>query len=190
MLMRSTAVIPLILVSALALLAAGCNKQPKTGNDTEEDAAFLVEFHKVKADSLWQGMMASNNAKIANTAYFLKVASDFLPDTIRLAALQTENEQLKAKRYTQIDLRDRIDSYDSAENHILQGLGDLFNTYPAIQIVNTSKALEEIKAADDSVLIYRYMYDKEADAYNMAIIQNKKNIDKATKPLPVFRLNP
>jgi stage V sporulation protein SpoVS len=182
----------LLLVASLAALAAGCNKQPQSAaSAAKDDAEFAINLRKANVDSIWQAMIASNDKKIANSRYFLEMASLSLKDSSALQEIKAENEKLASLRYNQQNLRDLIDMYDSAENKVLQDMGELYNTHPEIQIVNTSKALEEIKAADDSVLIFRFMYDKAVEAYNQSLSENKKAAkDQNYTPLPLFRLNP
>lgn len=190
---RATA-LSLLVAGAVAMLSAGCNKQPHTGaSDKASEAELAAGLRRASVDSVWQAMMASNDRKIATTRYFLGLFNYInVSDTSMIHQVRVANDSLPALRYDQSNLRERVDSYDAAENRVLQGVGNLYNGSPELQkLQNAAQAVEEIKAADDSVLIFRYMYDKAAEEYNTYLDANRKALqgDKKWEAIPLFRLN-
>ncbi len=183
-----------LLIAAFAALAAGCSKQPKQSTEKQDAATLAVGMRRASADSIWAAMLASNDRKIATTTYFLNlVRYTNITDTVAIQRVRAANDSLTALRYDQSNLRNLVDAYDSAENRVLQGVGEVYNANPELQrMMNAAQALEEIKAADDSVLIFRYLYDKAADDYNATLKANAKALkaaDQPLEPLPLFRLN-
>lgn len=183
-----------LVVAAFAALAAGCSKQPRQSSEKQDAAALAVGVRHASADSVWAAMLSSNDRKIATTTYFLNlVRYTNITDTAAIQRVRMMNDSLKALRYDQTNLRNLVDAFDAAENRVLQGVGEVYNANPELQrMMNAAQALEEIKAADDSVLIFRYLYDKAADEYNAALKANAKALKEAEQPmepLPLFRLN-
>ena len=184
----------MLTAAAFAVLAAGCNKQPQR-SEKSEAAGLAAGLRRASVDSVWQAMIASNDRKIGTTRYFLGLCGyTNATDTTLLHRTRMGNDSLAALRYNQQNLRDLVDIYDNAENRVLQGVGELYNTNAEMQrMMNAAQALEEIKAADDSVLIFRFMYDKAAEQYNEYLNANRKAIEKDAggkqDPLPLFRLN-
>jgi hypothetical protein len=184
----------MLVVAAFALLATSCDKQPKAAKaDKVEDAELSVGLKRTAVDSLWTAMISSNDRKIANTTYFLNlIGYTNITDTIEVHRIRLANDSLPQIRYNQLNLRALIDRYDSAENKVLQSVGELYNNQAELQkMMNAAQALEEIKAADDSVLIYRFMYDRVVEEYNQTLHENNKALkgNSQYKPLPLFRLN-
>lgn len=190
---RATA-LSLLVAGSVALFSAGCSKQPQAGSsDKASEVELAAGLRRASVDSVWQAMIASNDRKIATTRYFLGLFSyTNIADTALVHQVRLANDSLPALRYDQSNLRDRVDGYDAAENRVLQGVGNLYNGSPELQkLQNAAQAVEEIKAADDSVLIFRYLYDKAAEEYNTYLNANKKALpsDQKWEPLPMFRLN-
>jgi hypothetical protein len=184
-------------LSVVALAAFSCNRQSpsKVEKRTEarDDAEFAVSVKRAEADSIWKAMVASDDKKIANTGYFLSLfAYTMAHDSMSVDSVKQANAALAAQRYSQANVRELVDKYDTAQNKVLQGIGQLFMNNTELQrMVNAENALVEIKAADDSVLIFRVMYDNAAQAYNQALEGNKKALKetKELQPLPLFRIN-
>lgn len=190
---RATA-LSLLVAGAVVMLSAGCNKQPhSSATDKASEAELAAGLRRASVDSIWQAMIASNDRKISTTRYFLGLFNYIsTSDTSLIHQVRMVNDSLPALRYNQSNLRELVDGYDAAENRVLQGVGNLYNGSPELQkLQNAAQAVEEIKAADDSVLIFRYMYDKAAEEYNTYLDANKKALkgEKKWEAIPLFRLN-
>jgi hypothetical protein len=187
------------LASALFILDA-CRPSPK--NEKEESQTIIVEYREAlaSADSSWQVMIKSDDAKIDNMSRLadeLKLIDG--ADTALLRSTQENIGKLKLLRYSKENMGEsgKIDQYDSSCTSAFEMLRKEISRNPkAIQYQLVNQLKNEITVADDSVLFYRKSYDKQADRINHLLSRDKEGILKkeATQfkqnPLPVFRLKP
>ena len=196
MLLSRSAAFEVCLIALLTLLWSCHSKDKKA-----EDAAIIsLEIDWQKADSSWKKMISSDDGKIENIN---RLISELLLldgcDSALLLQCREKSTQMASGRYNKGNIREpgRIEKFDSLSIHIINSLQKETNRIPGatdFQLIN--QLLNEIKAADDSVIFYRKDYDHHVDTLNQNIRKNKKILevlgDSSTKfrTYPVFRLIP
>lgn len=185
---------------ATTLVLVNCSKKQDTENPE------LVEF--TKADSLtevclelqdtmvsaWNVMVNDDNKKLVamkNLAHELNVVGQFTPDEFE--HIQQRLNQLKRIRYTYKTVwnADIVQEYDFASSSIINELITKTESYPAYAY-NTvlQRLVEEIRAAEQRVEVYRSEYDRAAGAYNDFIEKNKtylRDISTTLEKKPTFQ---
>lgn len=185
---------------ATMLVLVNCSKKQDTENPE------LVQF--TKADSLtevclelqdtmvsaWNVMVNDDNKKLVamkNLAHELNVVGQFTPDEFE--HIQQRLNQLKRIRYTYKTVwnADIVQEYDFASSSIINELITKTESYPAYAY-NTvlQRLVEEIRAAEQRVEVYRSEYDRAAGAYNDFIEKNKtylRDISTTLEKKPTFQ---
>lgn len=152
------------------------------------------------ADSCWQAMIQSDDAKLENIkrlAHELNLIEGSSPDLN--AKIESEIARLKAMRYDRLSLATpkAIEQYDSLTNHVMALVkNEIHRNTNAVKFQIVEQLVNEIQQADDSVLFYRKEYDRSLDQLVSFYKKNKKDLVKALgspdslKAFPYFRLVP
>jgi hypothetical protein len=123
----------------------------------------------------------------------LSIAGKYDPAQIR--SLEQRLEQLIRIRYTPRTMAntDVIEEYDFASNSIISELISMTESHPAFAYNEIMQGLvEEIRASDQRVSIYRSEYDEIAAHFNTFLERNKKYIveieDDPVEKKPLFQM--
>jgi hypothetical protein len=175
----------------------------KSGSGANESNTTVVnKMNEVlnKTDSSWRVMMQSEERKIENLGILIKelgLIDGSSPKHLEQIRLQLE--ELKQNQYDRISMANShlIDQYDSLTNNLLSEIRKEINQNKETikyQVVN--QLINEIQAADDSVLFLRKAYDEQIDEYKNFLEKHKDELKKlipnldSLKKFNYFRLNP
>lgn len=197
--MKHLIVILAFLSGALAFSSISCKQEPKTGSQPDPLVQKLERYY-AQADTSWNHMMASDDAKISNLK---RLADELLlidgSNEKNIQRLRNRADSLALIRYDRKNLREngKIDAYDMATNEVIAGLRKEISENPnAIKYQIVNQLVSEIIQADDSVLILRREYDRRLDSVRLFKKSQKKGLKKAIPSLdslpdfPYFRLLP
>jgi hypothetical protein len=118
----------------------------------------------------WNMMINDDNQKIKamhNLLHELQIGGNFGAE--QLNSLEYRLQQLKRIRYTHktMENEDVVEEYDFASNSLVSELISLAEAHPAFSYNQILQNLvEEIRAADQRVALYRAEYDSAAWTYN------------------------
>ena len=184
----------------ISILLLTCLVGCKNNSDqNQENSATSFNLTLAKADSSWNLMMKSDDAKLDNMN---RLAEELLLiENCDSASLIQGKEQilgLRKIRYTKETLGepgliDRYDSLTTAAIGLLRAEINRNKKAGQYQLIDQLKS--EIITADDSVLFYRKAYDSFASMLNEEMQKNKATSLPAIEGmkngrLPLFRLIP
>lgn len=191
--MKITSIASLIFV----LIFLGCKEESK--KDSERIVKDYQEIAS-RADSAWDSMISSDDAKILNMD---RLASELLLldqcDSSALLESKRIIQQLSGYRYSKENLLSPglIDRYDSLTNEAIGRLRKEISRNPkAIEFQLINQLSAEVTSADDSVIFLRKNYDQLADELNAFTEKHKimlssvKDGKVRIEKRGVFRVNP
>jgi hypothetical protein len=184
-----------ILIFVFFCLAACKNNS----NQNKENSPTIIGVNIAKADSSWNLMMKSDDAKLDN---MIRLADELLLiencDSASIIQARDQILGLRKIRYTKETLGepgliDRYDSLTTAAIGLLRAEINRNDKAGHYQLIERLKS--EIITADDSVLFYRKDYDYFASILNEELKKNNKAALPAIEGLkngrlPLFRLIP
>ncbi len=194
--MKTRVYIFLIFSVLIACSSEKKNKSGTSGNVISEQYNQILSG----ADTAWNEMMASEDRKIENIRLMVKELGLIEGSSAKhLEEINGHLEDLKKSRYDRLSMAksNLIDRYDSLTNALIGELRSEINTNKeAVKYQVINQLMQEIQAADDSVLFLRKAYDRKIDLCKNFVQENRKKIRKfipnpdSLKNLNYFRLIP
>lgn len=150
----------------------------------KEEPVDETMYGKLEAETQnrWDALIRSNEHRMALTDKALEVAQQ-----TSLGDIQQQTRKLTPTHESLKTNKETYQAFDSLQTIMLNQL--LQNT----DNIDTA-VVHQIRAADDSVLTYRLLYDQAADQYNTYLDQHKKGLARKTGKTyeelrkPIFRL--
>jgi len=175
-----------------------CNRTPKTIDPTSPTAARAqLDVLRDTVNGHWEGMIASDDAKIKTTSQLLKALEEQPgADRAQLTQLEQANNRLPRLRYSQQSMAasDRIDAYDAAQDsllHVVYALALPATGAPTPAIETMAQTIQE---SDNQVIAYRLRYDEAAKHFNEYLQQHQEGLTSLggkyakLQPLPLFTI--
>lgn len=162
---------------------------------------FRTEMDEI-IDSMnlaWDNMASSDNNKLANIKRLLDEIS-FTENFNRqkFDSASALHQKLLGLRPQADNMTDHgIDEYDKATDKLIRETFTLKEETPNIeQHTLAEKLVNEIREADQNLVVFRFRYDRWAKQYNSKIRKNKKQLVRLGEPYrsmkekPLFELGP
>lgn len=196
----------IILVGIILSISFCTNPKKESGNNTTN--ANFVDIEKqldsvsLKMDTLWKKMIDSDNKKLANIRIIIDEYRLYLPqgaDSLAVDTLYKSLDALPALRPNRENMAepDVIDKYDLETNIVLEKIKKTREKYAELQKYQRIQLfMNDVQAADDSIIFLRRDYDEQVDVFNRIIERNQNQLKshsekyKNQKILPIFRLIP
>ncbi len=146
----------------------------------------------VQAD--WMHLTASETRQLRNLGRLLDEIS-YVPqhDRLAVARLQMHLERLDTLRYDEVSVAesDRIDRFDAGRDSLVTATVRLAASTPNVESYPLiEELLDDIYLAQDSVLIYRINYDRQAKAYNAFLTARADQLRQLGSPYQGWRSRP
>jgi hypothetical protein len=167
----------LILIILGITCFSSCSRKMQEKKADKKDAAILeTDYAKARLDSVWNSMQASNFRRADNTRYFFALLQQInTTDTTALPTLRALNNTVTTFPFTRQTIQANVDRFDASQDSLLRGINELYSTNFELQrLLNAEQAKNDIQAADDSIIILRFLYTKRAAEYNQILTKNKK----------------
>lgn len=165
------------------IAAISCQQSHRGDEKTFTKADSLTETYLILQDSMlhsWNVMIKDEREKIKALHALVKLMKELTDiDEQQLHAIEQRIDQLERIRFTQKSLGNPylIDEYDFASGSVISEILSLAEVDPAtINHAKLQKLVDQIKAADQRVLMYRSAYDKITQRFNEFIETNRNSL--------------
>lgn len=130
----------------------------------------MAEYGRLEneAQVRWNALVRSNDRRMTLTDRALASGKNTALGTLQqqTRAITPTHQTLKANKIS-------YQAFDSLQTLMLAALAQ------NIEVIDTA-LVSQIRAADDSVLVYRVLYDQAAEKYNAYLEQHKKGLARQT----------
>ncbi|MGE0772292.1 MAG: LemA family protein [Cyclobacteriaceae bacterium] len=176
--------LPLYITLFMGILWISCsNPNQRVGHDfTRADS--LTEHYLTLQDSIlhaWNVMIRDEKEKIKNMHELIRLMEKSGSELAELKSLEQRIQQLEKIRFTQKSLSNPyvIDEYDFASGSIIAELISMAEVDPAtINNPKIQKLVDQIKAAEQRVSMYRTEYDRVVADFNAFLEDHGSSLDE------------
>lgn len=179
-----TVKLPLYITLLMGILWISCsNPNHRAGQDfTRADS--LTEHYLTLQDSMlhaWNVMIRDEKEKIKNMHELIELMEKSGSELEELKSLEQRIQQLEKIRFTQKSLSNPyvIDEYDFASGSIIAELISMAEVDPStINNPRIQKLVDQIKAAEQRVSMYRTEYDRVVAEFNAFLEDHGSSLDE------------